>query len=157
MVTLVPITEEQFADFLVVTIPEYAESQVESGKWEPEEAIGRATDEYNRLLPNGIHTENHYIHTIEDSEAGPVGVLWYAILNDGKAKQAFIYDIRVSESFRGRGFGKQALAALEAEVVQKGVFSIGLHVFGHNVGALRLYESVGYVATNIKMVKKLDF
>ena len=33
--------------------------------------------------------------------------------------------------------------------------TIGLHVFGHNNRAIKLYEKLGYKATNISMSKQL--
>ncbi len=43
----------------------------------------------------------------------------------------------------------------EIEIIAKklGMNKIGLHVFGHNKVARRLYEQLGYEITNINMVK----
>lgn len=45
----------------------------------------------------------------------------------------------------------------EAENFAKslGAETIGLHVFGHNNRAIKLYENLGYKATNISMSKQL--
>ena len=47
------------------------------------------------------------------------------------------------------------MRSLEDEVRRLGDSSIGLHVFGHNAPARRLYEKLGYSETHINMVKRL--
>jgi RimJ/RimL family protein N-acetyltransferase len=49
----------------------------------------------------------------------------------------------------------QAMTKLEGEAKRLGLDRIGLHVFGHNSAARPLYEKLGYVPTNINMVKHL--
>ena len=44
---------------------------------------------------------------------------------------------------------------IEGQVKQLGFDAIKLHVFGHNKVAIKLYQSAGYVATNMHMMKKL--
>ena len=70
-----------------------------------------------------------------------------------KNGKAFIYDFVVEESFRGRGFGKQALTAMEEKLKAMKVESVGLHVFGDNVGAQELYKKMGFRITGIQMKK----
>jgi hypothetical protein len=47
------------------------------------------------------------------------------------------------------------MLAMEAEVKAMGLDRISLHVFGHNPGARRLYEKLGYETTNVYMAKQL--
>jgi RimJ/RimL family protein N-acetyltransferase len=56
---------------------------------------------------------------------------------------------------RGRGVGQAALEALEAWARQAGFRQIGLHVFGSNATARRLYARIGYVEVNVTMQKDL--
>ncbi len=120
-----------------------------------EEAVERATEKTHQLLPNGLQTKNHYFFSAHDDELGSVGIVWYAIMDEGEGKSAFIYDIEIQEQYRSRGFGTQTLHALEEAVRPLGVRRIKLHVFGHNEGAFRLYRRLGFVPTNISMVKVL--
>lgn len=46
--------------------------------------------------------------------------------------------------------------ALEGEVRALGLSGVGLHVFGHNAGALALYRKLGYQPTSIQMFKAID-
>lgn len=68
---------------------------------------------------------------------------------------AFIYDFLIHEEFHRRGFGKQALLALEAKVKELGIAKIALHVFAHNRAARALYEKTGIEITGIYMTKEL--
>jgi RimJ/RimL family protein N-acetyltransferase len=56
---------------------------------------------------------------------------------------------------RGKGFSKEVMVLLESEVKKQGLSSIGLHVFGHNKTAIRLYEKSGYRVTNQVMMKEI--
>jgi len=62
----------------------------------------------------------------------------------------------VLEDLRGQGYGTQTLQAVEDMVRQMGISEIWLHVFGHNTGARRLYERLGYEVTNVSMCKKME-
>ena len=68
---------------------------------------------------------------------------------------AFIWDIAIVAEYRGRGYGRAALQALEPLVRELGYDSIGLHVFGDNEVARQLYRSVGYMETDVSMQKRL--
>jgi ribosomal protein S18 acetylase RimI-like enzyme len=68
---------------------------------------------------------------------------------------AFVYDFLIYEEFRRRGYGKQAMLALEATVKELGIDKIALHVYAHNRVARVLYEKAGYEITGISMTKKL--
>jgi RimJ/RimL family protein N-acetyltransferase len=56
---------------------------------------------------------------------------------------------------RGQGLGTAALAALEEWARARGITTIGLHVFGDNEGAWRLYRRLGYIETSVQMEKRL--
>jgi RimJ/RimL family protein N-acetyltransferase len=62
----------------------------------------------------------------------------------------------MKEEFRGKGYGAASLALLEEKARQLGKTRIALHVFGHNLRAQKLYQSAGYVTTNISMAKNLQ-
>jgi len=65
------------------------------------------------------------------------------------------FGMAMDEQRRGVGFGTAPLLALEDWCRANGISSIGLHVFGHNQGAWRLYKRMGYVETNVQMEKQL--
>jgi ribosomal protein S18 acetylase RimI-like enzyme len=110
-------------------------------------------DEY---LPEGVKTKDNFLFTLVDPTIGEkVGMLWYAILERGNKRQAFVYDVIVDEQFRRRGYGYQAFQKMEEIVKGEGVNMIALHVFGYNVGAKAMYEKLGFEVTYISMKKCL--
>ncbi|MGQ5111067.1 GNAT family N-acetyltransferase [Bacillus halotolerans] len=62
---------------------------------------------------------------------------------------------RLYESYRGKGFAKQALNALDEMAGNMGIRKLSLHVFAHNETARRLYERAGFQETDVIMSKKL--
>lgn len=153
---LVPMTQAEYDAWSERSIREYADDKVQAGTWLPAEAMERSAQSFEHLLPDGLRSKDQYLYMLEDEAAGKkVGMIWVAsVLHEGK-RQAFIYDIRVDEEERGKGYGKQAMLALDEVVRGLGLDEIGLHVFGHNAIARDLYLKVGYEITDYIMVKKL--
>ena len=94
------------------------------------------------------------VSAIWNADDGAVGMLWFAV-EETRPTAAFIYDFSVGETYRGKGYGREALLALENRAKALGVRSISLHVFGHNRIARALNEKLGYETTNINMTKRL--
>jgi ribosomal protein S18 acetylase RimI-like enzyme len=156
MVKLAPMGETDFRAFLEKEIYEYAQEKVRAGAWDQEKAYDLSVQAHNRLLPEGLATHDHYLFSILDENLGEkVGVIWFARLEDSGKQFAFIYDLVVFEQFRQRGYGTQAMLALEGKVKEVGLDTIMLHVFGHNQIAQALYKKVGYETTDIMMAKPL--
>src|SRR5215210_3466883 len=61
------------------------------------------------------------------------------------ASEAYIERLVIAPSFRRQGIAQRLLAAAEDLARDVGKKSVGLHVTGDNLGALRLYEAEGYV------------
>ncbi len=157
MIILTSMSQSELDAYLEITIREYAQEHVRAGNWSEQEAMQKSRQEFAELLPQGVHSPKQHLYTIRaQATNAPVGMLWYAERNDGQGAYAFIYDIVVDETERGKGYGEAAMRALEGEVRQRGLNQISLHVFGHNTAARRLYEKLGYAPTNIKMSKKLN-
>ncbi len=164
MITLEAISPAEYKTWLTQAIRDYAGDKVSSGNWDASEALDRSAAEFHRLLPEGPATPDNFVYSLmappTDSKASEepapvsVGVLWFA-LPPWKPPIAFIYDFLIYEPFRRRGYGEQALRALEEKVKSLGLDTIGLHVFAHNTAARALYEKAGYAVTNINMAKKL--
>jgi ribosomal protein S18 acetylase RimI-like enzyme len=154
MSRLVPMTQTEFEVFLEQEIPEYAADNVRAGYWAESESLQKARESFERLLPQGLQSKDHYLYSIyEDDEA--VGVIWMRAEMERPIKSGFIYDLRVDEKFRGKGYGKQAMLLIETKAHELGLKSIGLHVFGYNTVARNLYEGLGYETTSLNMIKQL--
>jgi ribosomal protein S18 acetylase RimI-like enzyme len=80
--------------------------------------------------------------------------VWVA-LHRPDTSGAWVYDIFFEPQHRGKGVGRALLTAAEHDVLQRGVDSIGLTVFGGNHIARRLYESAGYETATTQMRKTL--
>jgi len=151
MVKLETIQQEDFDRFLEHGIREYAEDHVRNGNWPAEGALERSRKEFENLLPDGIHSKNQFLYSIIDDGNNKIGVLWVQV----KDQRAFIYDFVIDESFRGKGYGKQALIAMDEKLKAMSVESVGLHVFGDNITAQELYKKMGFQITGIHMKKEL--
>jgi ribosomal protein S18 acetylase RimI-like enzyme len=151
MVKLEAMQAEDFEIFLEQGIREYAADHVRNGNWAAEGSLERSRAEWASLLPDGIHSKYQYLWSILDEQGHKLGVLWVQI-KDGRA---FIYDFIVDEGLRGKGYGKQALAALDEKLKDMEVESVALHVFGDNSRAQELYKKMGFQVTGIHMKKDL--
>ena len=156
MVRLVPMKATEYESYLAISIREYAEDKVQSGNWQPMEALERSRQDFQKLLPDGVATKDNYLYDIVDETLGvKVGMIWLARIMQGTKPIMFIYDFRVDEARRRKGYGEQAMLAAEVQAKALGYDTIALHVFGFNHGARALYEKLGYEITNINMTKKL--
>lgn len=154
MVTLISIEKADYDIFLEREIVEYAADKVKSGNWHADEALEKSRAEFQHDLPDGPRTKDQFVFTVFDDDAKQkLGVLWVQVKMDAPHREAFIFDFIIDEQFRGKGFGKQALIALDEKLIELGAESVGLHVFGHNTNAFELYKKMGYEVTNINMRK----
>lgn len=151
MVKLEPLQQEDFERFLEREIRQYAADHVRNGNWPAEDANERSRKEFEHHLPDGIHSKDQYLYSIIDEEGNKIGVLWVQV----KDQKGFIFEFVIDEEFRGKGFGKQALTAMDEKLKSMGVESVALHVFGDNVTAQELYKKMGFQITGIHMRKTL--
>lgn len=153
-VRLRPMTAAEYDAWLPGAIEAYAADHVRAGSRPADTALESATKEFATLLPDGVDTAEHHLLIGVDGDE-PVGLLWLNIPESGGQTRSFVYDIEVDDSKRGKGYGRAIMLAAEDYSRAKGATAIRLHVFGDNTVARRLYESLGYQATNINMVKPL--
>ena len=150
MVRLETIQQEDYDRFLEREVREYANDHVRNGNWPADGALERSKKEFEHYLPDGIHTKDQYVWSIVDEDNRKLGVLWVQV----KDQKAFIFEFVIDEAFRGKGYGKQALTAMDQELRSMHVESVALHVFGDNVSAQELYRKMGFEITGIHMRKQ---
>jgi RimJ/RimL family protein N-acetyltransferase len=156
MIRLEPMTAEQLQAWLAGSIQEYANEHVQSGGWDPAEALENSRKEHAKLLPKGVDTPDNYLRILTDPDTGArVGELWYTLQHDGKITRIWIYWLGIDEKFRRHGYAEATLRQLDEEARRLGADRVALHVFGHNSAARALYLKMGYEATNVVMTKKL--
>jgi ribosomal protein S18 acetylase RimI-like enzyme len=106
-----------------------------------------------QLFVDGELAEGQFVFDVFDDDDVAVGSLWLSGATD--SGEWFIYDIVINEEFRGAGLGRRTMAAAEAYVTSHGGHRLGLNVFGQNVVARHLYESMGYRTMAVSMFKDL--
>ncbi|KJY73823.1 GNAT family N-acetyltransferase [Vibrio nigripulchritudo] len=152
-VSLKPMNEETFREYLNLAIPSYAKNNIESGRWDENGSLEKSKKEYDHLLPEGLESKNNYLfNVIEHNNNNNVGYIWVKV----DSKSAFIYDIGIFEDYRRKGYAKSALNLIEGVVSKLGVTSIGLHVFHQNSGAQDLYNNLGYQVVSHNMCKAIS-
>jgi RimJ/RimL family protein N-acetyltransferase len=148
------MTGAEFNHWIQESIKEYAEEKTKAGNFQQETSLEQAEEEFKQLLPEGKETKNHYLFMLFQEESQEVvGNLWIHVKEEDK--EIFIYDIKILESKRGSGYGKEALASLDSFAKEMAISKISLHVFGHNKIAISLYQKTGYEITNVLMSKTL--
>jgi ribosomal protein S18 acetylase RimI-like enzyme len=133
----------------------YVEDKIKANGLTKNEAQEIAEKDFTRLLPDGLSSKDNYLYTMKNSDSTVVGYLWFCIRGAVDNRKAFLCDIVVNENYRGQGIGKSAMLQLEQEVKKLSLKEIGLHVFGFNEKAIRLYQSLGFRTTDLVMSKSL--
>ncbi len=77
---------------------------------------------------------------------------WNALLDAHGA----LHDIYVDESARRRGVAKQLIERIAQELGARGAPRVVLHTSVKNLGAQRLFQSVGFRKTMLEMTLELD-
>jgi GNAT superfamily N-acetyltransferase len=149
--SLRPMNEEEFVRWLPSTRDWYAEDIVRSGIDE-DTARRKAIEDTEDLFPEEKPSPDQFVFVVE-ADGDAVGDLWFAERELGLGRCLWIYDIRIDESQRGRGYGKAAMLLAEDEARQRGYNRIALNVFGGNDVARSLYLSLGYEENAIVMSK----
>ena len=68
---------------------------------------------------------------------------------DGR-KRAYLHSFRVRPSVRGQGLGTAIMRHVEQDLLRRGFRELTLNVAEENLGAIRLYQRLGY-----KIIKKI--
>jgi ribosomal protein S18 acetylase RimI-like enzyme len=146
---------ERFDGFIEEVVAQYADELSEAGYARGDAAVKKSRDDTLGLLPKGIDTPGHYFYVIRDAVAREcVGFAWLK-LNEEPRKVVFIFSLAIEEAYRGRGYGKAAMAGIEEVSRSMGAEAIDLHVFGRNERAIGLYRSCGYEVRSLNMGKEL--
>jgi RimJ/RimL family protein N-acetyltransferase len=109
------------------------------------------------LIANGAwrsaSDERRYLRAIRRSSHAAVLVAEaLSIARDAHPASSHVADVglMVARRFRRRGAGRALMEAAEDWARDVGVRKVELHVFPHNVGAIALYEQLGYVREGLR-------
>ena len=148
-IELIPMTDAQFAQWSSQIWKSYRDELIRAGL-SAEAADENVANNIAQTMPDGVLAPDNFTFCAVNGD-NQVGVVWLANRN-GKW---FIYDIEIFEQFRGQGFGRATMKAIESYVRESGGSEIGLSVFGFNSIAQKLYLSEGYEVVRLNMSKKL--
>lgn len=154
---LAPMTEAQFAAYVGHACEDYARTSPHYRDLPLERSLPEVREQFEKRLPQGAATPGFFLLTILLAENGaerPIGFFDIGRTTADPAK-AYIWNIELDASVRGRGLGKAALAAAEDFLRAQGIRKVGLNVFADNTVARKLYDQAGYAITQMNMEKKL--
>jgi ribosomal protein S18 acetylase RimI-like enzyme len=155
MIRLCKMSEVEYEVYYKQSVQSLAEELTRAGGFSFQDALVAARRSFVSLLPEGSpNAIDQYLYTLLEGEQ-KIGVLWFGIKRDRSKPEAYVWDIVIEQSYRGKGYGKQAMFALEEEVKALGLSRISLNVFEHNVKARRLYEQLNYNTVSRIMAKEL--
>ena len=152
---LAPMTHDRYPTWVRETVGGFAAQQAAAGVLPEREARDQAEREFDRLLPEGLHTPGHHVWSAFHGSA-EVGYLWLGVAEQADGVEGFVYDVAVASRLRGRGYGRAIVTAGEERARALGVTTMRLNVFGHNDVARNLYDSLGYRTTTTRMSLRLD-
>lgn len=154
MVSLKPLEENAFNDFLAFSIQEYAKEMAANLDLPLEKARQVATTQATGRLAEGVHTPGNYFYRIErEEDAGHelIGYLWYSI--NQEEGFAWLEAIDLFAPFQNQGYGGDVMRLMEEQLATQGIHRMSLHVAGTNQRALRFYQRNGYKITGYNMKK----
>ncbi|CAN7498353.1 GNAT family N-acetyltransferase [Rhizobium rhizogenes] len=154
MISFRSMRDGEYSDYLEYFIPDYAAEISANYGLSSLEALAQARREVADDLPLGVDTPDEVMRCVinQTSETeSVVGYLWYR--PDLANRSVFIKDFYIFAAHQGKGFGKQALKALEAELARTGFEQIKLRVAEDNKRAKHVYDITGFRVTGVNMSK----
>jgi len=156
-VTIRPMSDDEFATWLPRMRDGYADQLARYGGIPGRAARTKAQVDTERLFPADRPSSAQAVFVVE-ADGERVGELWVAERDDQPDldRALWIFDVRIEEQHRGRGYGRAAMLAAEEEARRRGLERIALNVFGGNEVARNLYRSLGYAENAVMMSKRLS-
>ncbi|GAC1331719.1 MAG: hypothetical protein NVSMB28_28530 [Collimonas sp.] len=157
MLRLEAMTIGEFEAFAKISIDDYVEESKLAGINAAALSPAQAARIFRDLLPHGLTTPDHYLYSLfADGIQQPVGILWFADTEEETGQRtAFLYDIYIHPPYQRRGYASMAMRLLEQKSRELGLRSIGLNVFSKNLAAQALYTKMGFMPTELTMIKPL--
>jgi ribosomal protein S18 acetylase RimI-like enzyme len=139
------LTEEEYPAWYASEEAAAVADIVRSGALTPEQAAAKAAADLAHYLPQGFRTPGHAFYVLE-AGGRAVGSGW---VNHGFLPgTTFGFSLEVYEEYRGRGYGRAAMAVGEWAARQGGDGALMLNVFGGNEAAMGLYDSTGFAVVD---------
>lgn len=153
-VTLRPMSEQEYQTWRANAVEGYAGEMAASTGRDVAELREQAAIDFAQYMPDGPATAGHWLLTVLDADGAAVGSLWLG--PDRRDENGvFVFDVEIAAEASSRGIGRAAMLAVEDFATRHSRISIGLNVFGPNIQARRLYDSLGYEVVSTSMIKRL--
>jgi ribosomal protein S18 acetylase RimI-like enzyme len=148
------LSRKEFSKYRKVRFEDYAQDIARNYNRPIDDVRVEVKKQVKQILNHGLSTQGHFLYNILERKSGEaVGLVWFKV--DEVKKSAFLYDILIHETYRGKGCGKKTLELLETKLRRMGIMQLGLHVFGHNQVAIKLYKTQGFYTASLNMQKDL--
>ncbi|MFI9650595.1 GNAT family N-acetyltransferase [Streptomyces sp. NPDC052040] len=140
-VTSRPMTGAEYPEWLAFEKASYAEGIVRAGALDAVEAARKADRDFAELIPEGLETpENTFL--VLEAAGEPIGTGW--LKHAHLPGVTYGYSLHVQERYRGKGYGRAAMAVGERATLAGGDSVLMFTVWGGNEVAMNLYTSAGY-------------
>ncbi len=153
MVKLESKSPEELAQWLPVLWEHYVSERIKAGE-DPDTARTGSETQRKQLFPDDRPAEGQFVMNVHADDV-VVGTLWMGKPLSGPEGTWFVFDIEISKEHRGRGHGRATMEAAEVWTREQGGTRIALNVFGPNLTARSLYDSLGYEVLATAMFKDL--
>ena len=150
MITLREMSKERHDVWAANIWAVYYQELIQAGFSEDYAKENSTPDESNPVDYGKMNPGNFTLEVVLENQA--IGNVWLV----QKEFEWWIYDIEIDEPFRGQGFGRGAMRAIEDFVKNQGGKKLNLSVFGFNKVAQSLYLSEGFETIRIHMHKHLS-
>lgn len=144
---------EALAIWIPRSMDDYLRQRIGAGE-DPQAARAHVASQQEQFFPAGRPGDGQFIMDVVDGDQ-VVGTLWLGRPVTGPPDAWFVYNIEIDAEFRSRGYGRATMRCAEAWVRERGGSRLGLNVFGPNVVARALYDSLGYQVQATAMFKDL--
>ncbi|MNE67144.1 putative N-acetyltransferase YycN [compost metagenome] len=145
-----------FSEYKNIAIKLHAIEQSEAQDQSKESSEASTLSAFNRLLPDGINTKDHFFYSIKIHTTKSIaGYIWTYHHETATGMEAYLYDILILEEYKRMGIGKKSLGQILENLKLAGFRRVVLHAFSRNQAAINLYRSLGFRETSIYMAKNL--
>ena len=137
------LTELDYSRWIDISTKAQAKDRAFTNQTDVKEEYQKLLQILPMLLPEGLDTPGHYFFQAKNDESSELGFVWIGPLPDLKEKEIFLYDIRLKDKHRSKGFGRKILHMVHEKLKEMGYESIYLNVLKANY-AKNLYMSLSY-------------
>lgn len=140
-------------DFLNAHARKIAEQTAAHSFHDPGRVYAHVRQEYQERFSDGPCSDDEAILTVDDVETHEtVGLVWTSFRQEGPDRAAFVEEIEIFESKRGKKYGTRAIRALGNSSFGRIIDVVSLFVQPENVPAYALYRKLEFKPGRLEFV-----